>query len=65
MVLGKVNNELVSRAESLGIKAVGISGKDGNLMTCTRNTPDGKDIGYVGEVTKVDPKIIFDLLDKC
>ncbi len=63
MVLGKVNNELVSRAESLGIKAVGISGKDGNLMTCERNTPEGKDIGYVGKVTKVDPKIVYDLLD--
>ncbi len=63
MVLGKVNNELVSRAESLGIKAVGISGKDGNLMTCARNLPGGKDIGFVGEVTSVDPQIIFDLLD--
>ena len=63
MVLGKVNNELVSRAESLGIKAVGISGKDGNLMTCDKNEPEGKDIGYVGKVTEVDPKIIYDLLD--
>ena len=63
MVLGKVNNELVSRAESLGIKAVGISGKDGNLLTAEKNEPDGKDIGYVGKVTDVDPKIIYDLLD--
>lgn len=63
MVLGKVNNELVSRAESLGIKAVGISGKDGNLMTCEKNTPEGRDIGYVGKVTDVDPKIVYDLLD--
>lgn len=63
MVLGKVNNELVSRAESLGIKAVGISGKDGNLITCEKNMPDGNDIGYVGKVKNVDPKIIYDLLD--
>ena len=63
MVLGKVNNELVSRAESLGIKAVGISGKDGNLLTAEKNEPEGRDIGYVGKVTEVDPKIIYDLLD--
>ena len=64
MVLsGKVNKSIVSEIETKGVRAIGISGKDGNLMTCTRNTPDGKDIGYVGEVTKVDPKIIFDLLD--
>ena len=63
MVLGKVNNELVSRAETLGVKAVGISGKDGNLITCEKNEPEGKDIGYVGKVTDVDPKIIYDLLD--
>ena len=63
MVLGKVNNELVSRAESLGIKAVGISGKDGNLLTAEKNEPGGRDIGYVGKITDVDPKIIYDLLD--
>jgi len=63
MVLGKVNNELVSMAEKLGIKAVGISGKDGNLLTVEKNEPGGKDIGYVGKVTDVDTKIITDLLD--
>ena len=63
MVLGKVNNELVSMAESLGIKAVGISGKDGNLLTVEKSMPNGKDIGYVGNITKVDTKVIEDLLE--
>ena len=34
MVLGKVNKELVSLVESLGVKAVGLSGKDGGLLNC-------------------------------
>ena len=63
MVLGKVNNELVSKAESLGIKAVGISGKDGNLLTVEKNMPNGKDIGFVGKVKSVDTQIVRNLLD--
>lgn len=63
MVLGKVNKDLVSLAQSLGIKAVGISGKDGRLLTVEKEMPDGKDIGYVGKVTKVDTKVVHDLLD--
>lgn len=63
MVLGKVNKDLVSLAQNLGIRAVGISGKDGKLLTVEKEMPDGKDIGYVGKVTKVDTKVIMDLLD--
>ena len=36
MVLGKVNKELVTLVESLGVKAVGISGKDGALLNCRK-----------------------------
>lgn len=63
MVLGKVNSDLVTLAQNLGVRAVGISGKDGRLMTVDKAMPDGKDIGYVGTVRKVDTKIIYDLLD--
>jgi acetylglutamate kinase len=63
MVLGKVNSDLVTLAEKLGVRAVGISGKDGCLMKADRAMPDGKDIGYVGSVREVDAKVIFDLLD--
>ncbi|MBQ6621804.1 MAG: acetylglutamate kinase [Mogibacterium sp.] len=62
MVLGKVNSDLVTLAQQLGVRACGISGKDGKLLTVRRFQPNGEDIGFVGEVVKVDPKIIQDLL---
>ena len=65
MVLGKVNQDLVSLIAKLGVEPVGISGKDGNLLTAKKKkAPNGKDIGYVGEVTHVDPKILYDMLEK-
>ncbi|MBS6194710.1 MAG: acetylglutamate kinase [Clostridiales bacterium] len=64
MVLGKVNKELVTLVESLGVKAVGISGKDGGLLSVEKKYADGEDIGFVGNVTSVNPKIINDLLDE-
>lgn len=64
MVLGKVNKNLVRMVEELGVRAVGISGKDGGLLKVTKKYSDGQDIGYVGEVTDVDPKILYDLLEK-
>lgn len=64
MVLNKVNKELVQMIGELGMKAVGISGKDGSLLHCHKKDIDGEDIGFVGEVTEVNPDIIFDLLEK-
>ena len=64
MVLAKVNKELVTLVQSLGIKAVGISGKDGGLLQVEKKYSDGQDIGYVGEVTQVNPKILYDLMEK-
>lgn len=64
MVLSKVNKELVAKVQSLGVKAAGISGKDGGLLTVKKKYSDGQDIGFVGEVTKVDTQIITDLLEK-
>ncbi len=64
MVLNKVNKNLVRMVEELGVKAIGISGKDAGLLQCTRKCPDGEDIGYVGEVCGVDPKVLYDLLEK-
>lgn len=63
MVLGKVNKELVSLVESLGVKAVGISGKDGGLLKVEKKYSEGQDIGFVGNITEVNPKILSDLLD--
>lgn len=64
MVLNKVNKELVSMAQTLGVKAVGISGKDGSLLQASRKMADGEDIGFVGEIRHVEPKILYDLLEK-
>ena len=64
MVLNKVNKELVSLVESLGVNAVGISGKDGQLLTVEKKDSNGEDIGFVGNITQVNPKIIYDLLEK-
>lgn len=64
MVLGKVNKSLVQMVESLGVNAIGISGKDGQLLQVEKKYANGKDIGYVGEITKVNPKILYDLLEK-
>ena len=64
MVLNKVNKSLVQLVNELGVKAVGISGKDGLLLHCEKKYSKGQDIGFVGEVTSVNPKILYDLLEK-
>ena len=64
MVLNKVNKSLVQMVNELGCQAVGISGKDGCLLKCEKKLADGQDIGFVGNVTEVNPQIIYDLLEK-
>ena len=64
MVLAKVNKELVTNVQSLGVNAVGISGKDGGLLECKKKLSGGEDIGYVGDITHVNPGILYDLLEK-
>ncbi|MCD7865008.1 MAG: acetylglutamate kinase [Clostridiales bacterium] len=64
MVLGRVGKSLVSMVEELGVRAVSISGKDGGLLRVKKKYSDGQDIGFVGEIQAVDPKILFDLLEK-
>ncbi len=62
MVLNKVNKDLVTRVQRLKVKAVGVSGKDGGLLQVKKRLSDGQDIGYFGEITKVRPKVLYDLL---
>lgn len=64
MVLNRVNKSLVQLVSELGVKAVGISGKDGQLLKCDRKFSGGRDIGFVGDVKEVNPQVIFDLLEK-
>ena len=63
MVLNKVNKELVNIVSQLGVKAVGISGKDGAMLKVTKKLSKGEDIGYVGEIKEVDSKVIMNLLE--
>lgn len=64
MVLGRVNKSLVQLVESLGVRAIGISGKDGALLKVEKKYSDGQDIGYVGDVKEVNGQILYDLLEK-
>ena len=64
MVLGRVNKRLVTMVEELGVKAIGLSGKDGQMLQVEKKYSEGQDIGYVGNITFVNPKVLFDLLEK-
>lgn len=64
MVLNKVNKSLVAKLERLGVKAVGISGKDGQLLKVDKKLADGEDIGFVGEVKQVNTDIVDTLIAK-
>ena len=63
MVLNKLNKNLVQMVEKLGVKAIGICGKDGGMLKVDKKMPNGNDIGYVGDVKKVDTDIIDTLLE--
>lgn len=63
MVLSKVNKHLVQMMEKLGVKAAGISGKDGGTLICKKKTVKGQDIGFVGEVTEICPDLIDTLIE--
>lgn len=64
MVLGKVNKSLVQLLEGQGVRSIGISGKDGGLLNVEKKYSNGEDIGFVGEIKKVDAQILHDLLEK-
>jgi acetylglutamate kinase len=63
MVLNKINKDLVSMMQQVGLKAVGISGKDGALLQVDRKLSGGQDIGFVGDVKQVNTELIDTLLD--
>lgn len=64
MVLaGKVNKSIVSMINDQGGKAVGITGKDGRLLEATKINKGYVDLGYVGEIAKVNTEIITTLID--
>ena len=58
VLVGKVNKEIVGLINHYGGKAVGLSGKDGGLIKAKKLKAKGEDMGMVGEVKSVNPKVI-------
>ncbi len=65
MVLcGKVNKNLVSLINSVGGKAIGMSGMDGGMINAVKIRNGDKEYGYVGEIVSIEPKIVNDVIEK-
>jgi len=70
VLVGKLNKEIVSRLNLLGGKAVGLSGQDADLIIARKTVPTMPDdyrgeppeIGFVGEVTEINTKILDELI---
>jgi len=61
MVLaGKLNKDIASKINALGGKAIGLCGKDANLIKVTKKplTSDGVDLGYVGNITDINTDLL-------
>jgi acetylglutamate kinase len=70
MVLnGEINTQIVAACRGLGVPAVGISGVDAGLVSAVKRPPvrsdngQAVDYGYVGDIRKVDPTVLDNLLD--
>jgi acetylglutamate kinase len=74
VLVGKINQEIVSLLNLYGGKAVGLSGKDANIIVARKHLPEvvfdqttkeqkTVDLGYVGEIERIDPKLINALCD--
>ncbi|MCD1294958.1 acetylglutamate kinase [Methanocella sp. CWC-04] len=73
VLVGKVNTDLVALISRHGGKGIGLKGIDGNLLLAKKKGPEritveGKDVdvdyGWVGETEKIDPDILFTMLEK-
>lgn len=63
MVLNQINKNLVLAVQKLGVKACGLSGQDGGMLFVEKKYPQGKDVGYVGDIKRVNTEIIYQMLD--
>ena len=66
VLVGKVNKEIVSRINTQGVEAVGLSGDDAGLISAQKRdhvTTEGHvDLGYVGDVDSINPEILKNLI---
>lgn len=60
---GLVNKQLVAGLQAAGCNAIGLSGADGNVITARRRSPEPIDYGFVGDIERVDTKLIGHLLE--
>ncbi|BBF43320.1 acetylglutamate kinase [Lachnospiraceae bacterium KM106-2] len=63
MVLNKVNKHLVQMVEQLGVRAVGICGKDAGTIKVDKKMVNGQSIGYVGDIKQVNTALIDSLIN--
>ena len=63
MVLNKVNKSLVGMMEKQGIKAVGLSGRDGGMLRVEKKVLEGQDLGFVGNVKEVNADLLESLIE--
>lgn len=77
VLVGKINKEIVAQINNIGGRAVGLSGQDAGLFEAVKKyrrvrNPEGAgaltgelaDIGFVGDISKVNPKIIATIIEK-
>ncbi|HEY8443404.1 MAG TPA: acetylglutamate kinase [Clostridia bacterium] len=56
---GKINKEITSKINQLGVKAIGLSGKDASLIEVKKYiSPDGVDLGHVGEIVNINTSLL-------
>lgn len=64
VLVGRLNKEMVSLANKFGSKAVGLCGKDGNLIEAEDYEVEGEvDLGYVGQVKRINSEILDNLIE--
>jgi len=66
VLVGKINKEIVSLANAFGSQAIGICGKDGNLIEAESyelEADEDVDLGYVGQVKKINSQVLDNLIE--
>jgi acetylglutamate kinase len=59
VLMGKINKDVVAKLNGLGAKSIGLCGKDANLIEVVKKPPrDGVDYGFVGQISKVNVKLL-------
>lgn len=63
-LVGKVNSQIVALANQAGNQAIGLSGKDGNLIKAKKcEAKSGVDLGYVGDVQDINPAVLETVIE--